>query len=371
MKIVLLIRSLNLGGTERQTALLARGLRARGHDVAIAVLYTSGTALEREAAAAGARILALGKKSRWDVLVFLPRLIARLRAERPDALYAFLPTANILAVLARPFLRRARVVLGVRASNMDLGRYDALSRFSYWLEGKLARFADRAVANAEAGRDMAVARGFAAETLAVIPNGIDGERFRPDPGLRRATRAAWSVADGTRLVGVVARLDPMKGHHIFLEAARRMLDRRPDLRFVCVGSGPEETQLKQTARGLNLGDALLFVPERPDPEAALNALDLVVLPSLFGEGFPNVLGEAMACGAPCVASDVGAAREILGDEGAVVKHGDAGALAEACLAALDARGDEAAAQRRRARVLSLYGVDAMVDRTEAVLAGGI
>jgi glycosyltransferase involved in cell wall biosynthesis len=76
----------------------------------------------------------------------------------------------------------------------------------------------------------------------------------------------------------------------------------------------------------------------------------------------------MACGAPCVASDVGAAREILGDEGAVVKHGDAGALAEACLAALDARGDEAAAQRRRARVLSLYGVDAMVDRTQAILA---
>lgn len=368
MKIVLLIRSLNLGGTERQTALLARGLGARGHDVVVAVLYAAGTPLEREAAAAGARILALGKKSRWDVLGFLPSLIARLRAERPDALHAFLPTANILAVLARPFLRGARVVLGVRASNMDLGRYDALSRFSYWLEGKLARFADRAIANSEAGRDMALARGFPAGTLAVIPNGIDGERFRPDSALRRATRAAWGIAEDTPLIGVVARLDPMKGHHIFLEAAQRMRDKRPGLRFVCVGSGPEEIQLKQTAQGLGLDAALLFMPERPDAEAALNALDLVVLPSLFGEGFPNVLGEAMACGVPCVASDVGAAREILGDEGAVVKHGDAGALAQACLAALDAPGGPAAGQRRRAQVLSLYGVNAMVDRTEAILA---
>jgi glycosyltransferase involved in cell wall biosynthesis len=368
MKILLLIRSLNLGGTERQAALLARGLRARGHDVAIAVFYAVGTPLEREAAAAGTRILALGKKSRWDVLGFLPRLIARLRAERPDALYAFLPTANILAVLARPFLSGARVVLGVRASNMDLSRYDALSRFSYWLEGKLAPFADGAVANSEASRDMAVARGFPAARLAVIPNGIDGERFRPDPVSRRALRAAWGIAENASLIGVVARLDPMKGHHIFLEAARRMLDKRPDLRFICVGSGPEEAALKQTARGLNLGAALLFVPERPDAEAALNVLDLVVLPSLFGEGFPNVLGEAMACGLPCVASDVGAAREILGDEGAVVKHGDAGALAEACLAALDSPNDEAARQRRRARIISTYGVEAMVERTEAILA---
>lgn len=369
MRIVLLLRSLNLGGTERQAVLLARGLAARGHDVTVMLFFAAGTALERELAAAGIRVAALGKRGRWDVVGFVPRLIARLRAERPDAVYAFLPVANVLAVLARPFLGGARVVLGVRASNVDLRRYDWLSRFSYWLEGKLARFAHFAVANALAGRELAVARGFPERRTIVVPNGVDGVRFRPDGALRRATRAAWGIAGGATLIGVVARLDPMKGHSVFLEAARRMRARRGDLRFVCVGSGPEEPALRAAARTLGLGGDLIFAPERPDAEAALNALDLLVLPSVFGEGFPNVLGEALACGLPCVASDVGAARAILGEDGTIVPPDDAAALADACLRVLVAADGETSSLRRRERILALYGVDAMVARTEALLTG--
>lgn len=368
MRIVLLIRSLNLGGTERQVVLLARGLKARGYDVAVMLFFASGTALERELASADIRLVALGKRGRWDVVAFVPRLIARLRAERPDALYAFLPVANVLAVLARPFLRGARIILGVRASNMDLARYDGLSRFSYWLEGKLARFSHLSIANSAAGRELAIARGFPAKAI-VVPNGIDGERFRPDATLRRATRAGWGIADGATLIGVVARLDPMKGHAVFLDAAWRMRARRGDLRFVCVGSGPEEATLRAATRARGFADDLAFVPERTDVEAALNALDLLVLPSAFGEGFPNVLGEAMACGIPCVATDLGAARQILGNEGAIVAPGDAAALADACLRALVATDGEASSRRRRERVLALYGAEAMVARTAVLLSG--
>lgn len=368
MRIALFTRSLNAGGTERQVVLLARGLKARGHDVTVMLFQSSGTALEREVAASGVALVPVGKSGRWDLLGFFLRLVRAARAVRPQALYAFLPTSNILAVLLRPFLPGARVVLGVRASDMDLSRYDWLSRLSYRVEGRLAPLADAAIANAERGRELAVARGFPAARIAVVPNGIDGDRFRPDAALRRSVRAGWSIPEGVTLIGVVARLDPMKGHRVFLAAAQRMLARRPDLRFVAVGGGSEREALVAETASLGLDGHVQFYSERPDIEAVMNALDLFVLPSVFGEGSSNALAEAAATGLRCVATDVGASRQILGEEGGIVPPGDSQALADACLAALDRADGPEDRARRRARVLAQQGIDALVARTLDVLA---
>lgn len=368
MRIALFTRSLNAGGTERQVVLLARGLRARGHDVSVMLFQASGTALEREVQAGGIALVPVGKSGRWDLLGFFLRLVRVARMLRPQALYAFLPTANILAVLLRPFLPGARIVLGVRASDMDLSRYDWLSRLSYRVEGRLAPLAHAAIANAERGRELAIARGFPAARTTMVPNGIDGDRFRPDAEMRRAVRASWQIPEGLTLIGVVARLDPMKGHAVFLEAAKHVLDRRPNLRFALVGSGPERDALVAKAADLGLDGHVQFYSERPDIEAVMNALDLFVLPSIFGEGSSNALAEAAATGLRCVASDVGASRQILGDEGTIVPPGDPQALAQACLRALDLPDGPEDRARRRARILAHQGIDALVARTLDVLA---
>jgi glycosyltransferase involved in cell wall biosynthesis len=326
---VLLIRSLDIGGAERQLVELAKGLHRRGVAVRVLTFYRGG-ALRPELEAEGVAVQHLGKRSRWHVLRFLYRLVWTLRAYRPDALYSFLPVANILATVVRPLVdRRMRVVWGIRASNMDLSHYDWTFRLVARFERFFARCADAIVVNSRAGRDYHVALGFPAERMCVIPNGIDIERFRFDAEGRRRVRSEWGVADDELLIGLVARLDPIKGHETFLQAAARFVREVPRARFACVGDGPPayRDHLQALAAELGLSDRVILVGARSDMPAVYSAFDMATSSS-YGEGFSNAIAEAMACERPCVVTDVGDSRLIVGECGAVVRTGDPIALAQ-------------------------------------------
>lgn len=363
MKIVLFTRSLNAGGTERQLVLLARGLVARGHAVTVLLLYGGG-ALEPDLAGSGARVVAIGKRGRWDVLGPLWRLRQAFRAPRADVTYAFLPMQTALAALLAP----GRVVFGLRAGGMQLARYDWLSALSYVSEAKLAKRAAAIVANARAIRAV-LPPGVDPARVAIVANGIDTDRFKPHPTGRAALRREWGVADDALVIGMVARIDPMKDHGNFLCAAAAFLAANPTARFVCVGDGDAayRRQLVGLADALEVSGAVIWAGERHDLAAVYSAFDIATLSSAFGEGFPNVIGEAMACGTPMVATDVGDARQIVGDLGVIVRAGDAAGLAE---------GWRAVAQRNRAtlsiavraRIVEQFSVERMVGRTERVLA---
>lgn len=328
MRILLLIRQLSVGGAERQVCLLATALRQRGHEIKVAVFYGGG-ALEAELAGAGIPLIDLGKRGRWDNAGFVWRLLRTLRCERPDIVYSFLTVANLLNSLLGPCLPGTRRVIGLRASNMDLSRYDGLSRLTSHLETRLAGQADLVIANSERGRQAALAAGFPAARLRVVRNGIDTRRFLPDRRRGAAFRAAWGIAPEQWLVGLIGRLDPMKGHPIFLQAAARLRTTDPGLRFVCVGGGPAalDASLRRQATDLGLDDRLIWAGPQTDMPAVYNALDMAVSASLYGEGMSNTLAEAMACGIPCVTTDVGDAAWLVEDCGIVVPPGDAAALA--------------------------------------------
>ena len=123
----------------------------------------------------------------------------------------------------------------------------------------------------------------------MVLNGIDTARFRPDAVGRARQRAAWRVGPAATLVGVVARLDPMKDHRNFLAAAARLAKVRNDLRFVCIGDGPEiyRNQMVRLGRALGLERELIWAGAPADVTAAYSALDIAVNASAFGEGFSN------------------------------------------------------------------------------------
>jgi glycosyltransferase involved in cell wall biosynthesis len=322
--------------------------------------------------APGVRHVCLGKRGRWDTVPFLARLLRTLRRLRPQVLHSYLDSANILAALAKPLLPGTRIVWGVRASNMDWRRYDWLQRCLAQLERRLAPQADLIIANSQAGKAHYLARGYPADRLIVIPNGIDTDRFRPDPAGRARLRAAWRVGAEERLIGLVARLDPMKDHPTFLRAAAQLACERLDVRFVCVGGGPASyrAQLQTLATALGLGARLVWAGEQAEMAAVYSALDVACLSSAFGEGFPNVVGEAMACEVPCVVTDVGDAALIVGDTGAVVPPGDPAALAAGLrdmLRRIDAAG-AALGARARARVAQEYSTTRLVAATAQALA---
>ena len=358
MKVLFLIRSLERGGAERQLSLLARALHRSGHDVSVAVFYADGP-LRAEIEEAGVPVYDLGKSGRWDVPAFLWRLYRLVRRVKPDVLHGYMPVSNILAALIGRLTPGLKVVFGVRASGLDAKRYDRLTRLSTRVEAVLSGGADLTICNSNAGRDDAIARGFSAEKCVVIPNGIDSTVFYPDRTLGVPLRAAWGVAEPEHLVGVVGRIDPMKGHEVFIRAAELAVRDDPSLRFVCIGNGPAADVVRLQELAQSLGVPMIWEPARDDMNAVYNALDLLVSPSLFGEGFSNVLCEAMACGLPCVASRVGDADEIVGDCGVVVEPGDVAGLA---------RGVNRAAQLpKRAVGEAAYSVTALVARTWGAL----
>jgi glycosyltransferase involved in cell wall biosynthesis len=368
MKVLLFIRSMVVGGSQRQLAMLARGLAQRGHDVVVAVFYTGGE-IDVARQEPAIRVLSLGKSGRWDATRPLARLRQLLLTERPDVVYAFQPTQAVLAALLLPRSESARLIFGLRASGMEVDRWDLLLVLMYRLEVWLSQRADLIIANGPAVRADAIKRGMASDRIAVVCNGIDTETMRPDPGAGRAQRRAWEISDDAFVVGYVARLDPMKDHTTFLTAAASFACDHRDVRFVCVGDGPARyrDQIKALARSLGLDDCVIWAGETGNLKAAYNAFDIATLSSAFGEGFPNVIGEAMACGIPVVATDVGDARLIVGEFGELVPVRRPELLCSGW-ARLRQRLAQNSVSRAALRdsIVANYGVDTMVQRTAEI-----
>ncbi|HEY5997686.1 MAG TPA: glycosyltransferase [bacterium] len=363
--MLLLARSLEAGGAERQLVELAGGLDRSRFDITVAVLYDRGPLRAAVGALPGVRLVSLGKTGPWDLAGPLARLVRLIRGARIDAIYGSLDIANLYA-LAGGRLGGAKVVFGVRSSYMDFTRY-ARSEARVWRMAAMAsRAADLVIYNSFAGRDYALSRGFSRRNAAVVSNGIDTGRFRPDPEGRRRVRAEWGVNPGARLAGIVGRLDPMKDHGTFLRAAALVLREDPGARFVCVGEGstPHAEGLRALAAQLGLERALVWAGARSDMPAVYGALDVLALSSR-GEGFPNVVGEAMACGVPCVVTDVGDAARIVGAEGIVVPPEDPAALAGGLLRLLAEPADDRRARgaRCRERIVQEFPVGALAGAT--------
>jgi len=370
MKIFFFIRSLDIGGSQRQLTMLARGLAQRGHEVVVAVLY-SGYAMERTLNESEIRIISLEKRGRWDVAGPLLRLRRHFTQERPDIVYSFLSTQTTLTALLLPPSLPTRLVFGIRAGAMELDRYDRLSSLMYKLEAWLSWRADLVIVNARALRSDAVARGLPPDRIAVVPNGIDTQAMRPDPTGGRDMRRAWGLDDSHFVIGMVARLDPMKDHSTFLAAASAFASAHPSARFVCVGDGAPgyRAEMEALARSNGVEDRVIWVGEASATSAVYSAFDICTLSSSFGEGFPNVVGESMACGTPVVATDVGDVALIVGEHGEVVPPGR-GDLLSAGWGRMRERiaRDGAALQADiRTRIVEQYDLKTSVERTEQVL----
>jgi glycosyltransferase involved in cell wall biosynthesis len=367
-RVLFLIRSLGRGGAERQLATLAIGLRRDGWEVAVACFYAGGP-FQHELERGGVPIIDLHKRGRWDVAGFLWRLARALRGYRPDIVHGYLTVGNLLSLFAPLASPGSRVVWGVRSSFIDRQRYDWMSRATFALSCRMARRADRIIFNSRAGSTLHGAQGYPADRLVVIANGIDTGHFRFDAASRARMRSAWEVPDTALLVGLVGRLDPMKDHPTFLQAIAGLAhDAR--WRFVCVGGGDAgyAEQLQAQARELGLAERLVWAGPCEDMAAAYSAIDILASSSR-GEGFPNVVAEAMACGRPCVVTDVGDSADLVGDTGIVVPAGDPVALRDGIARMRErmARDPFAAAHAARARVVDQFSTARLVGHSERVL----
>lgn len=290
-------------------------------------------------------------------VVHLARLIRRLR---PAVLQGWLYHGDLFAALGHRMAgapRRTLLAWGLRNSDIDHERYGRLLLMGSWLSG----WPGLVISNSQAGADFHRAKGYRPRRLAVIPNGIDTERFRPDPALRASARTELGLAEDAVVAVHVARLDPMKDHPTLLAASARV----PQVRFLLVGAGTESLTLPSNVKALG---------RRDDPERICAAADIVLSTSAFGEGFSNALAEGMAAGLVPVATRVGDSSLILADIGTLIAPGDAAGIAAALgeVAALPAPERRSIGVAARRRIVSTFGAAAMPERFVAswTSAGG-
>jgi glycosyltransferase involved in cell wall biosynthesis len=278
--------------------------------------------------------------------------------------------ANEFALFTAKLLR-SRIVWGIRASALDYKDYDRVSAITFRVGAALSRFVDLIIVNSHSGRNHYVEHNYRPTRTEVVPNGINTNEFCIDHQGGARFRKELGVLEGEVLIGIVGRLDPMKDHKNFLKAAALVAANLPGARFVCVGNGLEElpNALAALVPSLDPIPKIEWLGGRTDMRAVYNGLDLLVSSSAYGEGFSNAIGEGMACGVPCVSTDVGDSARIIGDTRRIVPPGDHSALARACLSTIASISTDASLDpiNIRQRILDNYDEERLVDRTETLL----
>lgn len=359
-RILHLITSLDRGGAQTMLGRLVERLdRARFEPLVVSLI--DGGAQGRALEAAGIRVLGLGMRRGIPSLAAVRRLRRVVRAERPALIQSWLYHADLLALVAAGGVP---VAWNIRLSSIAGERHRwqlCILRRSLVV---LSRRPACVMVNSEAGKRLHEALGYRPRRWEVVPNGFDVDLFRPDPRRRAEERRRLVLDDRQRVIGMVARVDGMKDHATFLAAASAVAAERGDVRFLLIGAETERLAVPQRLAGV-----MQALGERDNLHELLPALDLMVLASK-GEGFPNAVGEAMACGVPCVASDVGDAAQIIAVTGAVVPPGDPRALAAAMLRLLDLPPDRLAelGAAARERIVAHYSLAAAVRRYETIYA---
>ncbi len=304
----------------------------------------------------------------------LVRLIRHLRRTRPDILQTWMYHADLAGGLAARIARSIPVAWNIRHSDLDPDHMKKRTiSIAKWCARLSRRLPERIVCCSRASMETHAAIGYDRERMVVIPNGFDTALLKPDDGARSSVRRELGLDRDTPLVGLVARYHPQKDHATFFRAAGILHAEMPEVRFVLCGKGvtAENRDLAGLTGEAGLADTVFLLGRRDDIPRIQASLDIASSSASSGEGFPNIIGEAMSCGVPCVVTSVGDSAEIVSDCGVVVEPGDPEALAAGWkkILAMNSGDRSSLAGRCRERIENRFEIGAVTARYEVMYLG--
>lgn len=331
IQVLFVISGLGTGGAELALLRLIRHL-PQSISAEVISLTDAGT-VGPQLLSMGIPLTTLGMSSgRLSASSFF-RLSQHIRRAKPDIVQTWMYHADLLGGLAARLAGVSRVVWGVRHTNVELSLNKVstilVAKACAWLSGLVPV---RIVSCSEAAKLAHQRFGYSADLFCVLPNGIELDQFHPNLKARESVRTELGLALETPLVGLVARYHAQKNHKGFLEAVALVHRTCPHVHFVLVGLGVDakNATLEESINSHDIAGVVHLLGEREDVPHLMAGLDVLALTS-WGEAFPNVLAEAMACGVPCAATEAGDAKLIIGDTGCTVPLGDMPALAQALI----------------------------------------
>jgi len=298
-----------------------------------------------------------------SALVAFFELVSRLGSCSPEVIVqTWMYHADLMGGLAARFAGLPRVIWNVRRSGIEPQALRARTRLIVRACGLLSRWVPESIiVNSRRAMTAHCTLGYKPARFVYIPNGFDASIYTRLPAARSELRRQWGIGDQELVVGLVARVEPQKDHPNFIAMAKKVWQAIPQTRFVLVGRGiPQDHAIGLAIRREALQDRFVLCDQRSDIPAVMSALDIFCLSSRT-EGFPNVLGEAMACETPCVTTDCGDAPDILGDDTRVAPPGDPQALADRVihLALMPRNARERLGREQRRRIVERFDIVAV------------
>ena len=368
-RVAHVITGLNPGGAEMMLFKLLSAMDRVVFKPEVISLTGMGPLAER-IQALDITVRALGMRRGVPNPLSLLRLAVWLRRSKPDVIQTWMYHADLIGGIAAKLVGGIPVIWGIRHSNLDpqgskrktIWTANACARLSNWLPTQI-------VCCSEASLPVHAALGYATRKMCVIPNGFDLDFFKPDPSSRRSVRAELGIPEDTLLIGMFARFHAQKDHRNFVEAAALLHAHHPDIHFLLCGDGItwENRVLSGWIVTASIHEHCHLLGPREDIPRLAAALD-IASSSSFGEGFPNVVGEAMSCGVPCVVTDVGDSDRIVGTTGRIVAAKDPEALAMAWteMIGLGEEGRRRLGVAARKRVMDHFELSKIVKKYEAL-----
>lgn len=330
MKILHIITGLNRGGAEFALIKFLADSRKQQLDSLVISLTGRGD-LAEQVEALGYKVIALDKTYLFPLTI--TKLYQIVKKYKPDIVQTWMYHADLLGGIAAKLCGVKQIYWGIHCSYINTNFVKIptkiVAKLSAWLSGRIP---SRIISCSRRGTAEHIKYGYRSSKFVYIPNGFDVERFQFNALKRQKLRCEWQIAEQQIVVGTAIKFAPEKGYDVLMKAIKIILKQDSSILFALVGRGLTTANevLMQEINILGISGNILLLGEIEDMPGFYSAIDIFVLPSLT-EGFPTVLGEAMACARPCVSTDVGAAKKLIENVGIIVPIANPSELSEALL----------------------------------------
>ncbi|TGO02909.1 hypothetical protein PN36_16425 [Candidatus Thiomargarita nelsonii] len=365
MRVLHIITNLTMGGAEMMLYKLLQTTNRDRFEFVVISLSGEGTFGELFKKA-GVSLHSLGMKAGKPSVKAVWRLRHLIRSIKPDLIQGWLPHGNIAASLSRVFLgKQVPILWNIRHALYNVQHYKKSTVKIIKIGAMPSKRTAKIIYNSRISAQQHQAIGYAANKTVIIPNGFDTQQFQPSQAAREKLRNTLQIPENTFLIGLIARYHPDKDHANFFKAAARLTKAHENVQFVLAGrdvelSNPVIAELVQQQK---LAGRVHLLGDRRDISDLTAALDIATSSS-YTESFPNTVGEAMACGVPCVVTDVGDSAWLVSETGKVVPPRDSEALAQAWMTLMGTEQRKHLGEAARQRVMDNFSLTTITRQYE-------
>jgi glycosyltransferase involved in cell wall biosynthesis len=365
-KVLHIISGLDTGGAEMMLYKLIVQSSRQGIDSKIISIKKLGPMAKKiEEVGIEVDTLNIGK-SFWHTLISLPLLIWKTKKFQPHVIQGWMYHGNLFATISSLCVSSPVILCwNIRQTLYDIKREKIFTRWTIWICKILSKVPNHILYNSSLSAQQHEGYGYSENRRTIIFNGFETEEFKPNIQLKSEVKKELNIK--TRyVVGHIARFHPKKDHKTFISAAKKVVDEIEDVTFVLIGRNVlySTNTLAQYVKQLGVEAKVQLLGERTDIARVLTAMDVVVSSSGWGEGFSNVIGEAMAAGSLCVVTDIGEAKDIVGNIGIVVPPYSVDAISKGVIQFLkysdEVRDD--ISRRGRERIIEEYSIDKIAEK---------